>query len=331
MIILAILTIFFIFAQANSNPSVYINEIPVIPPFKVGFGGVWDPRVSSTYFVDHYSNNCYRYSWIEDRMYKATVETNFTISFLFPSREAVNQFLVGAGNTIILVEWDGASETAKLVKVVCEVEANTGNIMNHAVASQFGELIFGTFAPKLCGANVTQGVYQLERNKNQSVVKTLFTDVKVTSGVAIDEKLSVLYHLDGCLQELTAYDRNVITGDLSNKRVVIKFNFPSYTLMVGLIIDSDGHLYTGLYGGSALVWINTKSRTYRLIETPTPFVGDPGFSGRDNNKLTVATGTATPYFSTGQLNMTIDTPLAGSVLRINGLGTRSSGTRLPAT
>ncbi|KAG4069833.1 hypothetical protein HA402_006848 [Bradysia odoriphaga] len=264
-------------------------------------------------------------------MYKAVVETNFTISFLFPAREVVNQFLVGAGNTIILVEWDGLSDTAKLVKVVCEVEASTGNIMNHAVAGPLGEFIFGTFAPKLCGANVTQGVYQLKLNKFNSVVKTLFTDVKVTSGVAIDEKRSVLYHLDGCLQELTVYDRNFITGDLSNKRVVIKFNFPSYTLTVGLIIDSDGHLYTGLYGGSALVWINPRTRTYRLIETPTPFVSDPGFSGRHNNILTVATGTATPYFPTGQLNMTIDAPLAGSVLTINGLGSRSSGTRLPAT
>lgn len=61
----------------------------------------------------------------------------------------------------------------------------------------------------------------------------------------------------------------------------------------------------------------------------TPFISDPGFSGWDNDKLTVATGTAIPYFLTGQLNTTIDTPLAGSILVINGLGVRSSGTRLP--
>lgn len=61
----------------------------------------------------------------------------------------------------------------------------------------------------------------------------------------------------------------------------------------------------------------------------TPFISDPGFSGWDNDELTVATGTAIPYFLTGQLNTTIDTPLAGSILVINGLGVRSSGTRLP--
>lgn len=134
---------------------------------------------------------------------------------MFPLKDKVNRFVVGAGNTIILVEWDGISDTANFVKTLCEVEPNTGNIMNHAVASPSGEFIFGTFGTKLCSANNSQGLYQLKRNKFNYVVKTLFTDVKITSGVAIDETCNILYHLDGCLQLLTAYDRNPITGNLS--------------------------------------------------------------------------------------------------------------------
>lgn len=63
---------------------------------------------------------------------------------------------------------------------------------------------------------------------------------------------------------------------------------------------------------------------------PTPFIGDPGFVGPKNDLVVVGTGTAVPNFSTGQLNTTIDTPLAGSVLKVKGLGVRSSGISLPA-
>lgn len=91
---------------------------------------------------------------------------------------------------------------------MCVVEPNTGNIMNHAVAGPQGEFIFGLFGPQLCSANATQGLYQYRKYKNHSIVKPLLTDRKITSGVAIDEECNVLYHLDGCLQELTAYDYN---------------------------------------------------------------------------------------------------------------------------
>lgn len=198
-------------AANNSHVNVHINEIPVKPPFQVGFGGVWDDRNDSIYFVDHYTNYCYRYSWMENRIFKATVETQFTIAFIFPSKQAANMFFVGAGNTIILVKWNGVDDTAKFYKLVCEVERNTGNIMDHAVAGPNNEFIFGTFAPTLCGSNATQGLYQYKK----SVVKTLLTGVKITSGVAIDVKSNILYHLDGCLQILTAYDRDYNTGDLS--------------------------------------------------------------------------------------------------------------------
>lgn len=61
---------------------------------------------------------------------------------------------------IILVEWDGKSDTAKIVKLICEFEPNTGNIMNHAFAGRQGDIIFGTFALPLCSANAPQGLNQ---------------------------------------------------------------------------------------------------------------------------------------------------------------------------
>lgn len=203
-------------SRDNSDNDLVIEEIRVTPPFNVGFGGVWDSRNSSIYFVDHYTNFCFRYSLYEEKMYKATVETNFTISFIFPSQQSAKIFFVGAGNTIILVEWNGTADKAKFIKLVSEVEPSTGNIMNHAVAGPLGELLFGTFPPLLCSGNATQGLYQYKKYKSYTVVKTLFTDVYITSGVAIDERLNILYHLDGCAQELTVYDRDYHTGDLCN-------------------------------------------------------------------------------------------------------------------
>lgn len=84
--------------------------------------------------------------------------------------------------------------------------------MNHAAVGPRGELIFGTFPLKLCSSNAEQGVYQYTANKSQKVV-TLLTGVKITSGLVVNDNL--LYHLDGCKQELTVFDRNCHTGRLS--------------------------------------------------------------------------------------------------------------------
>lgn len=60
-----------------------------------------------------------------------------------------------------------------------------------------------------------------------------------------------------------------------------------------------------------------RTGTYRLIEMPTEFISDPGFGGPN-----------IPDFSAGQLNTTIDTPLAGSIL--NGkFGVGSGPIRFP--
>lgn len=62
---------------------------------------------------------------------------------------------------------------------------------------------------------------------------------------------------------------------------------------------------------------------------PTEFISDPGFGGLHNDVLYVATGTVIPDFLTGQPNRTIDTPKAGSVLTVKGLGYGISPVRLP--
>lgn len=189
-----------------------INEIPVKPPFLVGFGSFYDRRVNSMYYVDHYTNIAFRYSLADDKIFRAEIETNFTISFILPSKENASIFYVGAGHTVILVSWNGLSDTAKFLKLVCEVDPN--NIMDHGLAGQNGEVVFGTYGKLVCASNATQGLYQYKVN---SGVETLLSDAVITTGVAIDEEFNLLYHLDGCLQEVNVFDRDFNTGKLSKR------------------------------------------------------------------------------------------------------------------
>lgn len=61
---------------------------------------------------------------------------------------------------------------------------------------------------------------------------------------------------------------------------------------------------------------------------PTELISDPGIGGQHNDLLFIATGTYIPDFFTGQLNSTIQTPPAGSILK-KRLGVRSRPIRLP--
>lgn len=100
----------------------------------------------------------------------------------------------------------------------------------------------------------------------------------------------------------------------------MKFDFPEYVAPVGLAIDSNGDLYSGLYNGSAVIKIDP--RAGRIVETvnlPTPYVAAPTFGGPNLDILFVTTANLPVNFFTGQIGDPIRQPPAGNLFMIRGL------------
>lgn len=100
----------------------------------------------------------------------------------------------------------------------------------------------------------------------------------------------------------------------------MKLSFPEHVAPVGLAIDSNGDLYSGLYNGSAVVKIDPMvGRIVQTVSLPTPFVAAPTFGGPDLDILFVTTANLPVDFFTGQTGAPIRQPPAGNLFMIRGL------------
>lgn len=183
---------------------------------------VWDDHTQSLYFIDFLSNASqksaiYRYSYRNGIVYSASIPGAQTVGFVYPVREGCKEcsdlFAVGSGRDIIFIKWDGKSPQAQVVgqKLFSIEPDNPKGHTNIAVADRHGRIYIGPFSLEFCSAPPTQLFY---RYTNKRGLERLFTGLRATTGIAIDEDAGKLYHIDGCSFVLTAYDYDPKTGDI---------------------------------------------------------------------------------------------------------------------
>lgn len=158
---------------------------------------------------------------------------------------------------IKVVEWDGQSSNAKVIRSVLSLEKDPSNIMNEAKAGPHGQLFTGTFGLKLCGSASNNSFFSYSKKNG---LKCIFNDLKMNLGWTWNTKKNKFYFLDGCGLRIYEFDWDSQTGDFCNRRMVFDFNGIRSLLFlpVGLSIDRKGFLYTGTYGGSSILKIDPK-------------------------------------------------------------------------
>lgn len=128
-----------------------------------------------------------------------------------------NRYVVGAGKSAFVIQWDGKSTNTEKVHDLFSVNLKKGKRFNHAAVDSNCGIYFGSFDDKLCGASSTQGFYYYTKKHG---VKCLFNNTKTTTGLTFDEKTQTLYVLDGCSQIITAFKWK--NGNLCNL-ILIQF------------------------------------------------------------------------------------------------------------
>jgi sugar lactone lactonase YvrE len=117
--------------------------------------------------------------------------------------------------------------------------------------------------------------------------RELVTSLTISNGLAWTADGATLYLIDTPTRRVDAFDYDLATGSVADRRPVITLpegaGDPD-----GMCIDDDGGLWVALWGGGA-VHRYADGGLDAVIDVPTPYVTCPAFTGPARDRLVITT------------------------------------------
>lgn len=153
-------------------------------------------------------------------------------------------------------------------------------------------------------------LYCLDTN---GTVRRVVEGVTCSNGIAWSVDRSTMYYIDTFQQRVDAFDYNVGTGDIANRRTVIVVP-EAWGKPDGMTIDADGMLWIALWGGGCVSrWNPGCGVLVQRIPIPASLVSSCAFGGKNLDEL---------YVTTARVRMTEEQlsrqPHSGGLFRIRG-------------
>ncbi|KAG5672043.1 hypothetical protein PVAND_002205 [Polypedilum vanderplanki] len=307
------------------SSSYKIEIVESSPRSTLGEGPHWDVERQSLYYIDIYGENqsISRYSYNEEKTYNAKIPGLPVISFIIPVEGTKDQFLVGAEKKLIVIQWDGVSNEAKVVKTVGEVERDMEeNRFNDAKCDPFGRFYGGTMRLELVHDIFEKRLGTFYRYTSKEQFVPLKKNVGVSNGLTWNEKTNKFYFIDSVDLDVKEYDYDPVSGSISNERIVVDFKIngserPNF-VPDGMTIDAEGNLYVATFGAWKIFKINPTTNEIELeIKMPCEQVTSAAFGGPDLDILYVTT-------ASHERDGIKQLPPAGRLFKITGLGVKGT-------
>ncbi|XP_023246332.1 regucalcin [Copidosoma floridanum] len=159
----------------------------------------------------------------------------------------------------------------------------------------------------------------LYRFDNDQTVERMLSPVSISNGLAWNSNNTIFYYIDSPTKVVFAFDYDIASGNIANKRVV--FNFTDNKIdgvPDGMTIDANDNLWIAVHDGAVVLNVDTKTgELIHKIELPATKLTSVAFGGPDLDVLYVTS-------AYGGLNAIErqNKPDSGCVFTIEGLGVR---------
>jgi sugar lactone lactonase YvrE len=201
----------------------------------------------------------------------------------------------------------------EVIQWLTDPEANEpDNRFNDGKCDPRGRFWAGTMS--LTGKKSAGSLYALEAGGG-AVLK--IPGVSVSNGLAWSPDHTKFYFIDSPTNQITAYDYDIETGNLSNKTTAVTIP-PEMGKPDGMTIDTEGMLWVALWNGwSVTQWNPHSGELMEQIKLPVAQVTSCTFGGKELGDL---------YITTAKLGLSDEEldkqPLAGSVFVIKIIGVK---------
>ena len=160
---------------------------------------------------------------------------------------------------------------------------------NDVSADPSGRFFAGTYY----WPNGTGTLYRFDPDGSINIVED---DISISNGIGFSPDLKTMYHTDSIPRTIYAYDYDVSSGNVSNRREFTSLP-ESEGITDGMTVDADGFVWSAIWGGGCVIRFDPDGHEERRITFPAKQTSSCGFGGADLNELYVTSawsGTGDP-------------------------------------
>ncbi len=268
----------------------------------LGEGPLWDVDEQRLYFIDSFGCNVFR----------CTHDGREVRAWDVPSKIG-SMALREKGGAVVSLE-DGFYaldfDTGDVELIVDPEPGKDGNRINDGKVDKRGRFVAGSMDKVEDGPNGK--LYRLDPDLS---LHTLDTDIIVSNGPCWSPDGGTFYFADSWSGEIWAYDYDLDTGNVSNRRTFAKIDTSTGGAADGSTVDAEGCLWNAQVYDGKVVRYTPDGKVERVIEMPVKKVTSCMFGG-PNLDILYITSMAKPPLP----RFPSDGVLRGSMFAIHDLG-----------
>ncbi|MEH2347366.1 MAG: SMP-30/gluconolactonase/LRE family protein [Nostoc sp.] len=241
---------------------------------RLGEGPMWDSTRKLLYWVDIFNYRVHQFN-------PATRENRF-----FDVGDVVGAIATTGADTLIMLlrhHLAFLNTQTGVVTPILEIEANLpDNRLNDGKCDPQGRFWFGSMSTL---EKPQASLYRYDKDGSLHLIETGLT---ISNGLGWSPDQKTFYLTDSPQQKIYAYDFNSITGSITNRRIFVDLTH-EYFHPDGLTIDSEGHIWSAMWGGWCVIRFNPKGEEILRIKLPVQLPTSCAFGGEDLRTLYITT------------------------------------------
>lgn len=244
-----------------------------LPRCSVGEGPVWDVAEQALYYIDILEKKVFRWHPASGDLRQWDVPDMIGSMALCEGGGAI----VALVNGVHKLDFDSGEVApfALLEPANPEIQLADGKV------DRAGRFIFGTSHRK--AAEPAGGLFSLSAD---GAITQLDSNLTLGNGPCWSPDNTVLYHADSMAHQIYAYDYDLETGAVSNRREF--FNTSDYgPIPDGATVDAAGDIWVAICEGGVVLRLTPQGEVRQVIEMPTKLPASCMFFGEKLDRLFV--------------------------------------------
>ncbi|XP_006943729.1 regucalcin [Felis catus] len=276
---------------------------------RCGESPVWEEASDSLLFVDIPAKKVCRWDSLSKGVQQVTVDAPVSSVALRQS----GGYVATIGTKFCALNWEDQS-----VAVLATVDKDKkNNRFNDGKVDPAGRYFAGTMAEETAPAVLERHQGSLYSLFPDHHVEKYFDQVDISNGLdwSLDHK--IFYYIDSLSYSVDAFDYDLQTGKISNRRSVYKLE-KEEQIPDGMCIDAEGKLWVACYNGGRVIRLDPETgKRLQTVKLPVDKTTSCCFGGKDYSEMYVTC--ARDGMDAEKL---LQQPQAGGIFKITGLGVK---------